>query len=73
MSEKIIASPRTHICDLCGHPIPRYCKCRMIVDDYMPFMTCYEHLRCPTGTAVVSPRKPKNPVKTNCLCEPALA
>ena len=73
MSEKIITSSKTLICDLCGHPIPRFCKCRMIVDDHMPFMTCFEHLRCPTGTAVVSPRKPNKPVKCNCRPMPALA
>ena len=73
MSEKIILANRPLVCDLCGHTIPKGSKCRMIRDDFMPGLTYFEHLRCPTGTAVVSPCKPNEPVKTNCLCEPALA
>ena len=61
------------ICDLCGLRIPKGSKCRMIRDDFMPGLTYFEHLRCPSGTAVVSPRKPNNPVKINCRREPALA
>ena len=73
MSEKIITANQPLVCDLCGHTIPKESKCRMIRDDYMPFMTYFEHINCPSGAAVVSPCKPKSPVKTNCRCEPALA
>ena len=73
MSEKIVVARRDMKCDLCGERIFKGRPCRKITDDYMPILTYFEHLRCPTGTAVVSPRKPKNPVKTNCRCEPALA
>ena len=64
---------RPLICDLCGLRIPKGSKCRMIRDDFMPGLTYFEHLRCPSGTAVVSPRKPNKPVKINCRREPVLA
>ena len=62
MSEKIIVANRPLTCDLCGHRIPQGCKCRLIRDDFLPFLTYFEHLDCPSGSAVVqqnhTPNKP---------------
>ncbi len=62
MSEQIIVANRHLVCDLCGYRIPKGCKCRMIKDDFLPFMTYFEHLNCPSGPAVArqydTPNKP---------------
>ncbi len=64
MSEKIITANHPLLCDLCGRTIPQGTRCRMIRDDFMPFVTFFEHLNCPTGPAVVrpnnTPNKPEN-------------
>ena len=74
MSEKIITANRQLTCDLCGYNIPQGCKCRMIKDDFMPFLTYFEHLNCPSGPAVVQPnRNPDKPVIKNRQPLPALA
>ena len=74
MSEKIIVANRPLTCDLCGHRIPQGCKCRLIRDDFLPFLTYFEHLNCPSGPAVVQPNAPQNkPVISNSQPEPALA
>ena len=74
MSERIITANRQLTCDLCGHTIPQGCRCRLIRDDYMPFLFYFEHLNCPSGPAVVQPNAPQNkPVISNSQPEPALA
>ena len=74
MSEKIIIANRQLTCDLCRHRIPRGSKCRMIKDDFMPFLTYFEHLNCPSGPAVVQPNHtPDKPVITNRQPLPVLA
>ncbi len=74
MSEKIITANRQLTCDLCGHSIPQGCKCRMIKDDFMPFLTYFEHLNCPSGPAVVQPNHtPDKPVIKNRQPLPVLA
>ena len=74
MSEQIIVANRHLVCDLCGYRIPKGCKCRMIKDDFLPFLTYFEHLNCPSGPAVVRPNTPQNkPVISNSQPEPALA
>jgi len=74
MSEKIITANRQLTCDLCGHSIPQGCKCRMIKDDFMPFLTYFEHLNCPSGPAVVQPNRiPDKPVIKNRQPLPVLA
>ena len=74
MSEKVITANQPLVCDLCGHTIPEGCKCRIIRDDSMPFLTYFEHLNCPTGNAVTrlkhTPTKPKF---CNCRPMPVLA
>ena len=73
MSEKIITAKRPLTCDLCGHRIPQGSTCRMIKDDFMPFVTFFEHLNCPSGPAVVRPDdNPKKPVIRNRQPMPAL-
>ena len=73
MSEKIIWASRPLVCDLCGHPIPRGTQCRMVRDDFVPMLTFFEHLRCPSAPALVkSERSPKGPVKNNCRPMPVL-
>ena len=63
MSEKIIIANRQLTCDLCGHTIPKGCRCRLIRDDFLPFLTYFEHLNCPSGPAVVRPNHtPNKPV-----------
>lgn len=62
MSEKIIIARRNLVCDLCGYRIPEGSECRMIRDDFMPFLVFYEHLRCPSAAAVVTPRTPNMPL-----------
>ena len=62
MSEKIIVANRPLTCDLCGHRIPQGCKCRLIRDDFLPSLSYFEHLNCPSGPAIVqhkhTPNKP---------------
>ena len=66
MSEKIITANRQLTCDLCGHSIPQGSKCRLIRDDFMPSLTYYEHLNCPSEPAVVQPNHtPNKPVINN--------
>ena len=73
MSEKIIIAKRPRTCDLCGYRIPKGTRCRMIKDDFLPFITYFEHLNCPSGPAVVSPdNTPDKPI-INCQPLPALA
>ena len=63
MSEKIIVANRPLTCDLCGHRIPQGCKCRLIRDDFLPFLTYFEHLNCPSGPAIVRQKlSPYNPI-----------
>jgi len=46
----------------------------MVRDDFMPHLTFFEHLRCPSApTAVVGERKPLLPVISNRQPMPALA
>lgn len=74
MSEKIIVANRPLTCDLCGHRIPQGCKCRLIRDDFQPFLTYFEHLNCPSGPAIVRPNyTPNKPVNSNRQPLPALA
>ena len=74
MSEKIIWVSRPLVCDLCGHRSPRGTKCRMVRDDFMPMLTFFEHLRCPSAPACAkSERDPKEPVESSCRKEPVLA
>ena len=74
MSEKIITANRSLTCDLCGQIIPQGSKCRLIRDDFMPSLTYYEHLNCPSEPAVVQPNMPQNkPVISNRQPLPALA
>ena len=74
MSEKIITANRQLTCDLCGYNIPQGCKCRMIKDDFMPFLTYFEHLNCPSGPAVVQQNHtPHKPVNSNRQPLPVLA
>ena len=66
MSEKIITANRQLTCDLCGHSIPQGSKCRLIRDDFLPFLTYFEHLNCPSGSANVQPdNTPNKPVINN--------
>lgn len=62
MSEKIITAHHHLTCDLCGWSIQKGMQCRMIRDDFMPFLTFFEHLRCPAAPAVVTDRKPIQPI-----------
>ncbi len=48
MSEKVIVARRIIPCDLCGQLIQPGKTCRMVRDDYMPFITYFEHIHCPT-------------------------
>ena len=64
MSEKIITAHRHLTCDLCGRRIPKGTQCRMIRDDFMPFLVFFEHLRCPSAPAVVTNRNPRQPIIT---------
>lgn len=74
MSEQIIVANRHLVCDLCGRRIPKGSRCRMVRDDFMPHLTFFEHLRCPSApTAVVGERKPLLPVISSCQPMPALA
>ena len=65
MSEKIIIANRNLTCDLCGFRIPQGSECRMIRDDFMPFVVFFEHLRCSSPSAVVTLRNPKPPIIKN--------
>ena len=58
MSERIIIAKRAHTCDLCGRRIAPGSWCRIIKDDFMPGIFYFEHLRCPSATAKVTPNKP---------------
>lgn len=58
MSERIIIAKRAHTCDLCGQRIAPSSWCRIIKDDFMPGIYYFEHLRCPSATATVIPKKP---------------
>ena len=71
MSERIITANRKLTCDLCGHLIPKGSRCRMVKDDFLPFLTYFEHLNCPSGAAVAS--TPKEPVISNSQPIPVLA
>ena len=62
MSEKIITAHHHLTCDLCGRRIQKGTQCRMIRDDFMPFLAFFEHLRCPSVPAVVTGRKPIQPI-----------
>ncbi len=74
MSEQIIVANRHLVCDVCGRRIPKGSRCRMIRDDTMPFLTYFEHLRCPSApTVVVGERKPLLPVISNRQPMPVLA
>ena len=74
MSERISTANRQLICDFCKRPIPQGCRCRLIRDDFLPFLFYFEHLNCPSGPAVVQPNAPQNkPVISNSQPEPALA
>ena len=74
MSEKIIIANRPLTCDICGHTIPKGCRCRLIRDDFLPFLTYFEHLNCPSGPANVQPdNTPNKPVISNCQPIPVLA
>lgn len=74
MSEKIITANRPLTCDLCGHRIPQGSKCWMIKDDFLPFLTYFEHLNCPSGPAITRQYDtPNKPVITNRQPLPALA
>jgi len=74
MSERIITANRPLICDLCGRRIPQGSRCRLIRDDFLPYLTYFEHLNCPSGPAAVeSDRTPKKPVSSNRQPQPALA
>ena len=74
MSDKIIIANRQLVCDLCGHRIPKGTRCRMIKDDFLPFMTYFEHINCPSGPAVVRQNNiPHNPIIRNSQPLAALA
>ncbi len=62
MSEKIITAHRHLTCDLCGHRIPKGSQCRMVRDDFMPFLVLFEHLRCPSAPAVATNTNPQRPI-----------
>ncbi len=62
MSEKIITAHHHLTCDICGHRINKGSQCRMIRDDFMPFLAFFEHLRCPTAPAVLTNRTPNRPI-----------
>lgn len=64
MSEKIITAHRHLTCDLCGRRIQKGTQCRMIRDDFMPFLVFFEHLRCQSAPAVVTNRNPRHPIIT---------
>lgn len=59
MSEKIVTARHDQNCDICHHTIHAGERCRLIRDDFWPAMIWFEHLRCPSGNAVVEvPKKP---------------
>lgn len=58
MSEKIVIARHDQTCDLCKHTIHTGEQCRLIRDDFWSNQVWFEHLRCPSGTAVVMPPKP---------------
>ncbi len=64
MSEKIITAHRHLTCDLCGHRISKGTQCRMVRDDFMPFLVFFEHLRCPSAPAVATGGSPRQPLIT---------
>lgn len=67
MSEKIIIARCDLVCDLCGRIIPGGDKCRMYKDDFMPQMTYFEHLRCPSAPEHVRiSNQPIQPVVNQC-------
>lgn len=67
MHENIKIAARPLVCDLCGfriHPGERY---RVVRDEYTP-MPYHEHIRCPGGAAVVTPRRCPTPIKPKAHC-----
>ena len=58
MSEKIVKARCQEICDLCGRWIEEGERCRMIRDDFLPFMVFFEHLRCPDAAPAAQPPQP---------------
>ena len=62
MSEKIITARHHLTCDLCGHRIHQGTQCRVIRDDFVPYLVYFEHLRCPESPAVVTNLQPSHSV-----------
>lgn len=46
MSEKIVTLHTSQFCDICKHRIQAGEKCRLIRDDFMPFIVFFEHICC---------------------------
>ena len=69
MSEKIITLNTPEYCDICGRRIETGERCRMIRDDFLPFIKFFEHLRCP-AEAPSKPAAYPGRTQQSCFCNP---
>lgn len=55
MSEKIVALHTPQYCDICGKRIDIGEECRLVRDDFLPFIVFFEHIRCPDAAPAEHP------------------
>ena len=69
MSEKIITLNSPQYCDICGRRMGIGERCRIIRDDFLPFIRFFEHLRCPTEAPSKQSAYPGR-TQQSCFCNP---